>query len=153
MLRSCADLRVPIVGVTMLHRKGYFIQSVSKEGDQREEPVTWEPRNLLELLPGTVEVQIEGRRVLLRTWKHELVGLGGYVVLVLLLDADVEGNAPEDRRLTDWLYSGDERYRIAQEVILGIGGLRALEKHGYQGVRLFHLNEGHAAFAALEPYS
>jgi glycogen phosphorylase len=106
--------------------------------------------DFLELLPGTVEVSIEGRLVLVRAWKRELVGPDGHTVPILLLDADVEGNTSGDRSLTDWLYGGDERYRLAQEIILGVGGLRILPEVGYRNIRLIHLNEEHAAFAALE---
>jgi starch phosphorylase len=150
MLRSCADLRVPIVGVTLLHRKGYFVQSVEPDGQQREEPATWEPREFLDLLPGTAEVCIEGRTVHVQAWKREVIGADGYVVPVLFLDTDIDGNTPNDRHLTDCLYGGDDRYRLAQEVLLGVGGLRMLKRQGYSSVRLFHMNEGHAAFVALE---
>jgi starch phosphorylase len=150
ILRSGADLRVPVVAVTLVHRKGYFRQRLDDRGNQTEQPADWSPERALTALLGTVEVAIEGRPVAVRAWKHEIVGSSGYVVPVLLLDTDVPGNAEGDRHLTDFLYGGDERYRLAQEIVLGIGGVRALRAAGYDGFQKLHMNEGHASLAALE---
>ena len=149
-LRSCADLRVPVVGRTLLARKGYFRQSLDSAGRQTEAPEDWEPADVFERVPGTVEVEIEGCAVRIQPWKANVVGLGGYVVPVLLLDTDVEGNRQDHRTLTDHLYGGDERYRLCQEAVLGIGGVRALRALGYSGIRKFHMNEGHASLLLLE---
>lgn len=150
ILRSCADLRVPVVAVTLVHRKGYFRQLLDDHGNQTEQPADWSPERSLTALPGTVEVTIEGRRVAVRAWKHEIVGASGYVVPVLLLDTDVAPNAEGDRRLTDVLYGGDDRYRLAQEIVLGVGGVRTLRAQGYDGFQKLHMNEGHASLAAVE---
>lgn len=149
-LRSCADLRVPIVGVTLLHRHGYFEQVLDAAGRQEERPAFWTCEEFVTPLEPTVTVQVEGRQVKVRGWKKELFGFGGFAVPVLFLDTDLPENAPADRQLTDALYGGDEAYRLAQEIVLGIGGVRLLRACGYDGVRMFHLNEGHAALAALE---
>jgi starch phosphorylase len=149
-LRSCADLGVPIVGVTLLWRMGYFEQALNELGEQSERPASWAPERLVTELPTRVSVDVEGRRVTTRIFKHEIIGASGYVIPVLLLDTDVVENTPEDRRLTDALYSGDERHRLAQEIVLGIGGVRALKAAGYDRIAMFHLNEGHAALAAVE---
>jgi starch phosphorylase len=149
-LRSCADLRVPVVGVSLLWRKGYFRQRIDAEGRQSEAPDAWEPTDFLERLTGTVEVEIEGRSVRVQPWRANVIGLGGYVVPLVLLDTDVDGNREDDRALTDRLYGGDERHRLCQETILGIGGVRALRALGYAGIRKFHMNEGHASLLVLE---
>ncbi len=149
-LHSCADLRVPVVGVTLLWRGGAFLADPPARGGGTERPASWTPERLLTELPTRVLVEIERRRVTVRIFKHEIIGASGYVIPILLLDTDVAENTPDDRRLADALYSGDERHRLAQEIVLGIGGIRALTASGYDRVAMFHLNEGHAALAALE---
>lgn len=149
-LRSCADLKIPIVAVSLLYRRGYFEQHLDEWGNQHEQPMQWDPARLARLLPTTVRVSIEGRPVVLRVWQYNITGLTGYVVPVLLLDANVEDNAADDRELTSDLYGGDERYRLAQEIVLGIGGVRMLRALGYTHIERFHMNEGHAALMALE---
>jgi starch phosphorylase len=149
-LRSCADLHMPVVGVTLLYAKGYFDQRLDAAGHQQEEPVHWEPAQVLRLLPVTVQVRIERRTVALRAWQYEITGATGYPVPVLFLDTDVEENAPPDRALTASLYGGDAPYRLAQEVILGVGGVRMLRALGYTQLDRFHMNEGHASLLTLE---
>ena len=95
-------------------------------------------------------MSIEGREVQLRAWKYEVKGVSGYVVPVYFLDTDLPENSPWDRQLTDHLYGGDDWYRLCQEIILGIGGVRMLRALGYQDLRRFHMNEGHAAFLTIE---
>lgn len=149
-LKSCADLRVPVVGVTLLFRKGYFEQRLDEWGGQQEWPVEWNPAHFLQPLPEMVQVKIEQRTVQVRAWQYNIVGLSGYVVPVILLDTDVEGNTDDDRSLTNYLYGGDQRYRLAQEILLGIGGVRMLRALGYSGIEKFHMNEGHASLLVLE---
>ncbi|MFN7926060.1 MAG: alpha-glucan family phosphorylase [Bryobacteraceae bacterium] len=148
-LRAAADLDVPMVAVTLVHRRGYFRQELTPEGQQRAVPLEWQPEQKLELMKPTVTVRVEGRAVLVRAWRFVISGCGGDVVPVYLLDTDVEGNAAEDRRLTDTLYGGDSRYRLCQEAILGIGGVEILPKLGHAHISSYHLNEGHAALLAL----
>ena len=152
-LRSAADMGLAMVGVTLLQRKGYFFQRLDALGQQHEEPVAWPIDDLLEPVAGGCVVEVEGRAVALRAWRYTLGGAGAPSVPVLLLDADVPGNSLEDRRLTDSLYGGDERYRLAQELILGVGGVRMLRALGYDRVDRFHLNEGHSALLALELFA
>jgi glycogen phosphorylase len=152
-LRSAADLALPMVGMTLLHRTGYFFQRLDDEGRQHEEPVAWSPDDWLVLLDATCTVEVEGRPVRLRAWRYTLEGAAGSKVPVFLLDSDVPGNDAADRRLTDQLYGGDDRYRLAQEVLLGIGGVRILRALGYRDVSRFHMNEGHAALLALELFA
>jgi len=148
-LRSFADLRVPVVAVTLVHRAGYFRQGLSSAG-QSEVSASWWPETVLPPVTQRVEVEIERRRVVVQAWRYDVVGSSGYPVPVFLLDTDVEENTEEDRRITDSLYGGDARYRLMQEIVLGVGGVRFLRGLGYAHIRKIHLNEGHAALAGLE---
>lgn len=148
-LRSLADLEVPAVAVSLVHRKGYFLQLL-RDGRQLEHDATWQPELALQRVAPMVTVEIEGRAVKLQAWRYDVVGSGGHTVPALLLDSDVPENAAQDRQLTDHLYGGDERYRLMQEIVLGVGGARMLQALGCTGLRTYHLNEGHAALAPLE---
>jgi len=150
VLKSSADLGVPIVGITLLYKHGYFKQRIDENGRQVEEPYQWNPEEKLTLLPNEVNVEIEGRPVHVRVWVYEIVGQSGYIVPIYFLDTDYDKNTPEDRTFSWYLYGGDLRYRLCQEMILGIGGLRILRDLGYNNINTFHLNEGHAGFLALE---
>ena len=149
-LRSAADLKVPTVGVTLLHRKGYFYQRLDPSGWQTEEPVEWVVEDYLQEESALVAVTLEGRQVLVRAWKFDVVGTDNFVVPVYLLDTDLSENGDWDRTLTDFLYGGDSRYRLCQEVILGTGGVRMLRALGYSELERYHMNEGHAALLTLE---
>lgn len=149
-LRSAADLRIPMVAVTLLPANGYFDQRLDQWGNQQEGPVAWDPSSVARKLDATLAVTVEGRPVRVGAWQHDIVGATGYSVPLLLLDARLEGNAPADQELTAWLYGGDQRYRLAQEIILGIGGMRMLRALGYTQLERFHMNEGHAALLVLE---
>lgn len=149
-IRSAADLKVPLVAVCLLHRKGFFYQRLDARGNQAEEPVSWPIKDFLAELPERVAVDLEGRTVGLRAWRYEVTGVSGFVVPVYLLDADLPENSAWDRALTDHLYGGDEWYRLCQEVILGVGGVRLLRVLGYRDLKRFHMNEGHAALLTLE---
>jgi glycogen phosphorylase len=149
MLHSAADLEMPMVAVSLLHRKGYFDQRLDRCGNQLESPSNWSPENRLEPLPQRASVVVEGRSVTLRAWKYLFRGVTHHAVPLLLLDTDLEGNDPRDRALTDHLYGGDEHYRLCQETILGFGGLAMLRTLGYSNVHVFHMNEGHSAFITV----
>ncbi len=149
-IRSAADLKVPMVAVTLLHRKGYFRQRLDANGWQNDEPAGWSVENLLEEMPGRAAVTLEGRTVQLRSWRYEVRGSGGWRVPVYFLDADLPENAQWDRTLTDFLCGGDQHYRLCQEVILGIGGVRMLRALGHEDIERFHMNEGHASLLVLE---
>ncbi|HEY2967331.1 MAG TPA: alpha-glucan family phosphorylase [Casimicrobiaceae bacterium] len=149
-VRSAADMSVPLVAVSLVHRKGYFRQRLDAAGNQTEEPVDWPVAERLASVAPRVTVAIERRSVQLRAWRYDVRGISGHVVPVLFLDADLPENAAEDRCLTDHLYGGDTRYRLCQEVILGIGGVRMLRALGYRNIRRFHMNEGHAGLLTLE---
>ena len=148
-LRSGADLGVPMVGITLVHRRGYFRQRLDARGNQFEEDAQWNPEGLLEENGARALMEIEGRAVRLRAWKYLIRGISGHEVTVYLLDSDLEGNTPWDRTLTDHLYGGDVHYRFCQEALLGIGGVRILRELGYTQIGSYHMNEGHAALLAL----
>jgi starch phosphorylase len=149
-IQSAADMRVPMAAVTLLHRKGYFFQKLSADGWQTEEPAEWVVEYFTQEQPSRVAVQIEGRTVQIRAWKYEVKGASGYVVPVYLLDTDLAANAPQDRELTHTLYGRDLAYRLSQEIVLGIGGLRMLRALRHTGIEKFHMNEGHASLLTLE---
>ncbi|HYM13338.1 MAG TPA: alpha-glucan family phosphorylase [Bryobacterales bacterium] len=149
MLRSAADLGVPMVAVTLIHRKGYFRQRLDEHGNQKQEPASWMPEAVLEPVDVEVPVTVEGRQVLLGAWRYSLRGITGHVVPVYLLDAALPPNDAWDQRLTDFLYSGDNHYRLCQEVLLGLGGVEMLDKLGYTEITSYHMNEGHSALLAL----
>ena len=148
-IRSAADLDVPMVAVSLLHRRGHFFQRLDAHGQQSEEPVAWPVNDFAELIDERATVDIEGRTVHVRAWRYRVKGESGHVVPVYLLDTNVSENQPWDRTLTDVLYGGDDQYRLCQEVVLGIGGLRLLRALGYQNILRFHMNEGHAALLVL----
>jgi starch phosphorylase len=149
-IRSAADLKVPMVAVTLLYRKGYFYQRLDETGWQREEPVQWTMGDYLKEMPQRASVVIEERTVHIRPWRYEVEGVGGFKVPVYFLDVNLPENSEGDRTLTDSLYGGDQRYRLCQEVILGIGGVRVLRSLGYNRIERFHMNEGHASLLTLE---
>lgn len=147
--RSCADLSIPAVFVTLVSRRGYLRQEISPTGDQVEHPDPWRPEAFATPLRAKVAVLLEGREVWVRPWLYLLTSPIGETVPVLLLDTDLDENAEPDRRLTDELYGRDQVYRLKQEAVLGIGGLRILQALGFT-IRSYHLNEGHAALLALD---
>lgn len=143
-LKAASDLGVALVGVGLLYRGGFFRQSI-EGGRQQERYETVSPVDIAAEDTGvTVDVPISGRSVAAKVWRQQVGG-----VQLLLLDTDVESNGPEDRRITDKLYSGDRRHRLDQELVLGVGGIRALRAVGIEA-EVVHLNEGHACFGLLE---
>jgi glycogen phosphorylase len=149
-LRSAADLELPVIGISLLHRSGYFSQRLDECGRQTEEPVNWRVEDFLTEAPARSCVRIEGRTVLLRAWVYEVQGTTGHTIPVYLLDSDLPENYQWDRTLTHFLYGGDSRYRLCQEIILGMGGVRLLRELGYHQIDRFHMNEGHASFLTLQ---
>ncbi|MBM3263343.1 MAG: alpha-glucan family phosphorylase [candidate division Zixibacteria bacterium] len=149
-IRAAADLGVSMVAVPLLHRKGYFFQRFDESVWQHEEPVDWSLEAYLTEMPEHASVEIENRTVPIRAWKYEVKGCVGDKVPVYFLDTDLPENDPQDRSFTYHLYGGDLRYRLCQEVILGIGGLRMLRALGYERIERFHMNEGHASLLTLE---
>ncbi len=149
-VRSAADEGLPFVAVSLAHRKGYFRQHLDASGGQTEESMPWPIEQLLQPVAARATIEIERRSVGIRAWRHDLVGVTGAKVPVFLLDTDLPENDPRDRALTDFLYGGDQRYRLCQEVVLGIGGVRMLRALGYDSIRRYHMNEGHASLLIVE---
>jgi starch phosphorylase len=147
-LRAAADLSIPLVGVTLAHRRGYFRQHLSEDGVQTEEEQPWEVAAYTEEVPVRAIVEIEGRSVHVRALCHEMKGVTGHIVPIYLLDTDLPENEPRDRALTDRLYGGDSGYRLQQEIVLGLGGARILLALGLEPA-VFHMNEGHAALLTV----
>jgi len=148
-VRSAADLEVPLVAVTLVSRMGYFRQELDAQGRQRELPDPWDPAGVAAPLDAKVVVTIEGRRVWVGAWLYIVKGERAGRQPVILLDTDVNENLPEDRQLTHYLYGGDDIYRLKQEIVLGIGGVRLLQALGFE-VSEYHMNEGHSALLAVE---
>jgi starch phosphorylase len=150
-LKSASDLGIPLVAVGLMYRRGYFRQYLNADGWQQEQypeadyynlPIALERRS--DGVPVTVEVEFPGRKVQAQVWRAQV----GRVPLYLL-DTDLEANGPEDRAITGYLYGGDRDMRIRQEILLGVGGIRALDTLGIEPT-VCHLNEGHSAFLTLE---
>lgn len=149
-VKACADLKVATVAVTLLYKDGYFFQKIDEDGNQQELANKWNPEDFLELLPVKTSVTIAGRKISIQAWQQKVTGCSGYCVPVLYLDSDLKENSPEDRVITRKLYGGDETYRLSQEIILGIGGVRMLRQLGFNSLNRYHMNEGHSALLTLE---
>ncbi|MBA3431526.1 MAG: alpha-glucan family phosphorylase, partial [Actinobacteria bacterium] len=150
-LKAASDLGVPLVGVGLLYRHGYFRQELAQDGWQGEsypemDPAVMPLGQVTDAGGNTllIDVELAGRNCAARIWRAQV----GRVAL-LLLDTEVESNAAEERRVTDRLYGGDKEHRMRQEIMLGIGGVRALRAVGY-APNVWHSNEGHAGFLGLE---
>lgn len=150
-IKSASDLGIPFVGIGLLYREGYFHQAISEEGAQLSYYLTHDfDRVPMTRVPGktghqlTVSVQLADRELVAAVWRVDVGRAQLY-----LLDADIPANTPKDRDITARLYGGDRETRISQEILLGIGGVRALRALGLHP-SVYHLNEGHSAFLTLE---
>jgi starch phosphorylase len=150
-IKSASDLDIPLVGIGLFYGQGYFRQFLDVNGWQQEEYIhtdvsqlPMEPAIGKNGEPVTVEIETRSGQVRAKVWRMKVGRCD-----LLLLDSNVEGNAPEDREVTSRLYGGDSRTRIRQELLLGVGGFRALRAMGITP-SVLHLNEGHSGFAVLE---
>ena len=148
-VRSAADLGLPLVAISLVSRRGHFLQEFDAQGRQVEREAPWEPSRWARLLDAKVAVPIEGHSVWIGAWLYVHQGHMGGRQPVLLLDTDLPENEPHDREITHYLYGGDEAYRLKQEIVLGIGGVRLLQALGFT-IREYHMNEGHSALLGLE---
>jgi starch phosphorylase len=148
MIKSSADLKIPLVGVTLVSKKGYIKQEL-RDGKQIDSSDDWIPSTFMNELPTQVELNIQNRKVRVKSWLHDYQSPTGGLVSVLFLDTDVKGNTLEDRDITSYLYGGDENYRLKQEIVLGIGGVKMLESAGFK-IGKYHMNEGHSCLLTLE---
>jgi starch phosphorylase len=149
-LRAAADVGIPMIGVSLLPRKGYFRQQIDNSGWQTESPINWPINDYLQLQEPRISVDIEDRKVTVQTWRYDIQGIDGSVVPVFLLDTNVETNTEYDKNLTEYLYGGDDQYRLCQEIILGIGGIKILRALGYSEINRYHMNEGHSSLLIFE---
>jgi starch phosphorylase len=148
-VRSSADLKIPLVAVTLVSRMGYLKQSITERGEQLEYPDEWDPSQFMRLETNTTEVRIGGRDIKIKAWLYEHQSPIGGTVPILFLDTDLPANNSEDREITHYLYGGDDKYRLKQEIVLGLGGARMLEALNFN-VRKYHMNEGHSSLLTLE---
>jgi glycogen phosphorylase len=149
VLRAAADLELPMMGITLVHRQGYFHQVLDQAGHQSQRPEPWHPEALLEPVEPKVSLSLNNRRLYVRAWRHWILGVTGYKLPVYFLDTDLPENGGWERTFTNSLYGGDERYRLFQEIVLGMGGVRILRAQGARRNILFHMNEGHSALLTL----
>lgn len=148
-IKAAADLELPMVGITLLYREGYFRQELDSGGVQTEHPAQWQPETMFTQMTPRVSVPIDGREVQIRAFRQNVVGVTGHVVPVYYLDTDLPQNDEAARKFTARLYAGDTDHRIRQEAILGIGGRRMVRAIGHD-VGCFHMNEGHACFLTVD---
>ena len=147
-MRSAADLGMPMVAVALASRAGYFRQRLV-DGRQVEEPEHWEPAQYARRVAAKVAITMDARELWVGGWLYVVEGRPGAPIPVILLDTDLPENHPDDRRITDTLYGGDAAWRLRQEMVLGIAGVRMLGALGFE-IRKYHLNEGHAALLTVE---
>jgi starch phosphorylase len=149
LIKSSADLDLPLIAITLVNSKGYLHQELTTTGTQIESPEQWNPSAFMVKLPHEVTVHIEGRVVTVNAWCYEWKSPTGGVIPIFFLDTNVVGNHAEDREITAYLYGGDKKYRLKQEIVLGIGGVKLIEALQFK-IRRYHMNEGHSSLLGLE---
>lgn len=148
-VKAMADLEVPAIAITLLYKNG-FLKQIIKDNRQTEEDDNWDYQKLLSDIKKETKLKILGEDVYVKIWKYEYKGSSNFIVPILFLDTDLEKNPPWAREITKRLYQGN---RLAQEMVLGVGGVRALKVLGINdGIFKYHMNEGHSAFLTLELY-
>jgi len=150
ILRSCADMHVKAVGITLVYSGDTFGQIINLDGTQKFQRSDWQKLDQLVKLPNRIEMEIAGQQIIVMCWRHDIVSPDGFIVPVYLLDTNILENPPWVRDFTQNLYGGNGETRFCQELILGVGGVKMLRSLGYQDIKAYHLNEGHTAFAPLE---
>lgn len=149
MLKSASDMKFPMIGITLLNKNGYFKQSISEEGNQKEAADKSDYSNL-ELLAHQIVIKIKNDKVLIKVWRYILKTENGIDIPIYLLDSDVAENQEKYRKICSNLYDGDLRVKLRQEIVLGRAGIKLLKKIGCENISKIHLNEGHGALAAVE---
>jgi starch phosphorylase len=150
VIRSFADLMIPAVGITLMCNKGYFFQELDQQGNQIEVPVEWRPQDFMQRMEPKVKVPLGKREISVQSWRYDVNGHSGFTVPVFFLDTDLPENDEESRAISFQLYGRDQRYRLMQEIVLGIGGVRVLDSLGYMNIDVYHMNEGHTALLIIE---
>lgn len=151
-LKSAADLRLPMIGVTLLNDQGYFKQKINEKGEQEELLVNYD-FSKLKKLKNRVEIKIGKDRIGIGIWQYNIIGNCGFKVPVYFLDAKIKGNNPKYSNLTGQLYRADKDYRLMQEIILGRAGVKIVQSLGYKNIKKFHINEGHGSLAMIEIFN
>ena len=151
ILRSAADLNVPIIGVTLINRYGYFNQKINKKGEQKENLFKAYNFSKLKKIKSEVSIKINRDKVYIAAWEYIIKSAKGFSVPVILLDTNLKKNKEKYRGLTDHLYGGDREYRLLQEMILGRGGYEVIKKLGHS-IEKLHINEGHGSFVAIAKF-
>lgn len=147
LMRSCADMGEPVVGVSLVYNDSTYKQVINSAGTQNYEQLIWHKNDQLTKLSNRVEVTIQGQKVVVGVWRYDITGIDEHVVPVYLLDTDFIDNSEYARSLTQNLYEGG--VRLDQEVLLGMAGVKMLRSLGYNDIKTFHMNEGHASFVPL----
>ncbi|HZJ41123.1 MAG TPA: alpha-glucan family phosphorylase [Candidatus Saccharimonadales bacterium] len=151
LLRSAADLRLPIVGITLLNDQGYFDQKINAVGEQEETIVVDYDFSHLKKIRNTAIIKIGQDNVKVGAWRYLINGTDGFKIPVYLLDTNFPENKPIYQSLTGKLYGNNKEYRLLQEIVLGRGGFAMLKSIGY-GIKKFHINEGHGSFVAISQF-
>ncbi len=150
-VRSAADLEIPMVGICLCYSAGYFYQMFNEIGEQKEFEVKWNFFYEFDKVDKPITMQIEDKDVKVSAWLYRVIGQSGHIIPIYLLTTDVEGNPEWQRHLTAALYDSTHKWnRLAQELILGVGGVKLLKALGYNNIEVYHINEGHGAFSTLE---
>jgi glycogen phosphorylase len=149
-LRAAADAALPMIAVTLVYHRGYYEQTIDAEGRQHEHSASWSPATRIAPAGVSTNIMLHGRSIAVKAWRADIIGVGGATIPVYLLDTDLPENDPWDRAITDTLYGGDQRYRLAQEALLGIAGKAVADAAAGGTIQCYHINEGHAALVVPE---
>jgi len=152
-VRSAADLEIPMVGICLCYSSGYFYQLFNEKGEQKEKEIEWSFFYEFEKVEKPITMNLEDKEIKVSAWLYKVIGQSGHVIPIYLLTTEVEGNEDWMQKLTGSLYDSTSKWnRIAQEMILGIGGVKLLKSLGYNNIKTYHINEGHGAFSTIELY-
>ena len=139
-IKAAADAGLPIVGISLLYKEGYFKQRMDEAGNQTETYPRFDPEPLLKLAPEKFSLRLRDRDVWIEAYLYSHRGENGHCIPIYFLDTDLEENFYDDRIISLRLYSGDKDHRILQEAILGFGGVRLLEILGYENIQTYHFH-------------
>ncbi len=149
LLRSCADMQIKAVGVSLVYSGSTARQIINPDGTQKFVINEWQKIDQLTKLPNRIQISIMDTPVVVDCWRYDMVGHSGFEVPIYLLDTDIPENPEWVQEITKSLYGGDGGVRLSQEILLGIGGVKMLRDLGYQDIKTYHMNEGHCAFVPL----